>query len=458
MTTSSNPPPSAGWSVGTWLATSLIITLIGLLSLGTVLYLTVIRKRHAETQLADLRQQQAIAEVQQLKAAEQAKLALARTHQEQVLTQARGATNLLERLRRETDVLATRAAELRTNALGQRVALHPELVALARRLYERNLPACAPQTEILPRLEGARRIIAQLTAALGTLYEPETELAATVQAIHGWSEQGLRQVAEADAFLTMLGQEAGAKVLEDPASPAPVSLQAALEQTAQAASVVRQRTIQGQATQAQGEADLLVAKAEARRVIEEAQLQASNILAQAELVQRRLERDAILAQAQSKLEQSEYEGKVKAIESELLKKQYIKLASDPRIQAQLAPFITRGYYLPSQASLTYAPRSRPTTARGFAANTTPSTSGSSSYELLPHSFARLQSLGALTPTVEGLRALVSIASDPRDKVRPRWSLVSDWSDRVDEMEYIKSVQQRLIQMGPVLVELKLLAP
>jgi hypothetical protein len=64
----------------------------------------------------------------------------------------------------------------------------------------------------------------------------------------------------------------------------------------------------------------------------------------------------------------------------------------------------------------------------------------------------------LDPSLAGLRKLAEIATNAKDKVRPRWKLGMYWPQKPQELEKVKEAQQLLIELGPVMVELKLLEP
>lgn len=57
---------------------------------------------------------------------------------------------------------------LPTNETGRAVALHPDLVRLAGRLFESGVPEIPPEPDIITRLEAVRRIEQQVLAARGT--------------------------------------------------------------------------------------------------------------------------------------------------------------------------------------------------------------------------------------------------------------------------------------------------
>lgn len=426
------PPPSKrrGLPVWTVLVALAVLATLGALALGGILYFTRSDKAKLQRQVQELETKQAQARISEKKAAEAAAQALARTRQEEVLAQARTATNALGGLLQSLNRVTTDAAALRTNDFGRTVALHPDLVAQARRLYEVNLPALAPMTDIISRLEGVRRIEQQLLAALGTTYQPEAEVAVTAQNASLWSDQELRKIAEAQTLLAGLIQESKIKVSPTALTPQSPSLGAAIEQLNQAESAMRQRAIVEHTKDAKGEAADTLAKAEAQRILEEARLQASNLLAQANEAKAKQQREDMVRKAEGKIEDSKAKVKADQNEDEARNIELRKRAAEPDVQTKLAPFITPGYWQPKAVS----------------------------YEKKPYSFTQLQSFGALDTTTSGLRNLAHLATDPRDKLRPRLKLKPQWLQNPQELEKVKEVQRLLTELGPVLVEMKLLEP
>lgn len=108
-------------------------------------------------------------------------------------------------------------------------------------------------------------------------------------------------------------------------------------------------------------------------------------------------------------------------------------ATDPKVRALLAPFITPGYWTP----------------RGYTS------------DKRPLSYTMLLSEGALDDSPRGLSKLAKFGMAIDDKVRPRWKLAGGplaWYKVPESLEKVKTAQQHLIEFGPILVELKLLSP
>lgn len=80
----------------------------------------------------------------------------------------------------------------------------------------------------------------------------------------------------------------------------------------------------------------------------------------------------------------------------------------------------------------------------------------------PISLSALSTFGALAESVEGVEALIAVASCVEDKERPRWGLVANVPvvaiDNPKGLDKARAAHRRLIELGDTLVELKMLAP
>ena len=432
-TTPSEPPGTAkpkshGLPLWTVLVGLLILALVGVASLGTFLYLARSDKAKMQRQVEALKLKEARDKLATDEAAEKSKLAMARTRQEEVLAQVRNATNVLQRLLQDVKQIASDADSLKSNEAGKKVALHPDLVAQARRFYEHDLPGLALSSDIITKLQGAQRTEQQLVSALGTTFQPDSDMVISAQNASFWAQQHMEEAARAKSMLGSLIQEASIKVANKPVTANSPTLEATMNQMAQAETAFRQQAILQATSQANTQAVATVAVAESKGIVEKANLEASNILAQVNEAKAKQQRDDLLRQADQKVEDTKAKVQAQQSMDEAQKIELRKKASKPEIQAKLAPFITPGYWLPK----------------------------SKSYDKKPHSFTELQSAGALDPSVPGLRKLAQLALNPADRVRPRWKLPTYWINNPDAMEKVKEAQQLLIELGPVLVDMGLL--
>jgi hypothetical protein len=411
----------------------LVLAVVGLIGLGAILYFARSDKAKLQRQVQALETEKARARLNEEKASEDAKMALARTRQEELLAQARQATNVLERLSQQLDLLMTESSTLRTSEAGRKVALHTDLVAQSRRLYENVLPGLAPKTEVTTRLEGARRIEQQLLSSMGTTFQPQAEQMVTLQNSAVWADQELRKVSDAQNLVSGLVKESAVKTASAKLTPSSPTLDAAVNQLVQAESAWRQRAILDQTADAKTNEAAIVAQAEAQRIIEEARLKASNILAQVNEAKAKQEGEEQIRLAERKVQEATKRVQVQTKLDDAQRIELRKKASEPDIQAKLAPFISPGYWK----------------IKGIGP------------DMKPLSLNGLRSFGALEPTMVGLDRLVNVACSPRDRVRPRWKLqggTEHWRKYPADLERIKEAQGLLNELGPVLIELKLLEP
>ena len=107
-------------------------------------------------------------------------------------------------------------------------------------------------------------------------------------------------------------------------------------------------------------------------------------------------------------------------------------AQSPEVKELLKPFTTPGYH------------------RWRAGDT---------MDRQPVSLKALQAIGALDPSTQGLNKLLDIGLDKGDKERPRFGYAGAWSKlNPGQKEELKAIQNHLIELGEVMVELKMLAP
>lgn len=426
---------------------TVLLTLVGLLvlivaALGVFVYVTRSDKAKLERKVAEVEAQRLKTELVQKQAAEEARLVSARNRQNELLTSARQATNALERLLAATRQATADAAALRTSDAGRSVALHPDLVAQARRLYDTELRELPLAEDLVTRLEAVRRIQLQVAGQLGTPYEPGNDLVGTVQSAGIWAEQTQPKVARVQNLVAALAQEARVKVTTNTVTAATPTLEGAIAQLNQAEAVMRQRIIQEQAEPARKEAAAVEAKAEVERIMAEAKARTDKLEADLRRLQQEkdemraaLDRELALRRATNVVEDTKAAVLATNVLTEAQKLVLRQRAQSAEVQGKLDAFLTPGYALPN---------------------------GKFGIDKQPHSLSLLRSAGALSPTANGLVKLTLIASDTVDKVRPRWRKYRGGATEVlkqpKELERAREAQQLLIDLGPTLVELGLLLP
>ncbi len=436
------PAKPTGVSIWTCLTVALVLAGVGLGALGYGLYHANSDKIRLAGELAKQQNENQRRELDAQKATANDKLTLARNQQEHLLAQVTAATNSLVLLLDGSAALRSAASALRTNEAGRAVALHPDLVALARRCFESSLPEVPPEPDLITRLEAVRRIEQQVLAARGTAYEPAAAFGVTVQNATTWAEQGLLKLGQARDALSGLVQESKIKftratlTADSPTLVAAIARQnealadGQLRQAEQTVSVARTNAVltraeaDATAERTRAEADAQKVRVEADRYAEESRRKLAEEQAAKDQEWQRREANLKLLAATNR-----FAVQTKADEArnvELRKK-----AAEPAVLAALAPFITPGYVQVKSMGT----------------------------ELKPLSYSALDGTGALTPDVRGLTRLLTIAWTSVDKVRPRWKINPTLFTRHPaEMEKVKEAQSLLIELGPVLVELGKLQP
>lgn len=430
-----------GISLGTVLAALLVLALIGVGSLVGVVYYLRSDKAKVERQLAELAAKQAQAEIDQKKAADNEKLTLARNRQDEVLAQVRSATNILFQLLAETKALATEAADLKSNEAGRKVALHPDLVAQARRLYESEIPGVVPVNEVVTRLEGVRRVEQQIIGAAGTTFEPGADLLVTAQNGALWAEPEKRKATQARTLLAGLVTESKVKVTGEALTANSPTLDEAIRRLNQSEIAARQAAIVKKTTEAKIEGTAALAQAEAQRLIDQAKAEAQRVIDEATEIKAQAERDSLQRKAQAKLEDVKADVAARDTLDEATRTRLRQRASDPSVQAALAPLLTPGLWTPAAGSGAFK-----------------------EIQKKPLSLSALKASGALNETAAGLKALVYIACNYYND-RPKWSDIAYKNQNLSaflkdpaRVALAAERQKLLIEVAPVLVEMKLMEP
>jgi hypothetical protein len=171
---------------------------------------------------------------------------------------------------------------------------------------------------------------------------------------------------------------------------------------------------------------LKVQEEENQRRLSETEIRLKNALAE-------IERSKKMAAATRTASDVETDLAAKKVLDEAAKKKRMDQCRDPEVQRLLAPFLAEGYTQPNVEGL------QP--------------------DKLPISYSKLVSCNALQPDRTGLIRLLTVATWTGDRVRPRWGY-TPFFDKLEanQLEEIKKAQQYLRDLGPTMVELKMLAP
>ncbi len=430
-----------GISLATVFAGLLVLAVIGIGSLVVVVYSTRSSNAQLQRQIAEAAAKQAQAELDKKKAAEDEKLTLARNFQNEVLAQVRSTTNILFRLLAETRALSADSAALKVNGAGKQVALHPDLVAQARRLYESEIPGVVSVDDVVTRLEGVRRVEQQIVGAAGTTFEPGKDLLVSIHSNSFWADEEKRKVTHAQTLLAGLISESNIKVTGGSVTPSSPSLEVAIRRLNEAEIAARQEAIVKKSTEAKVEGTAALAQAEAQRVLDQAKAEAKRVIDEAAEIKAQAERESLQRKAQAKLEDAKADVAAKDTLDEATRTKLRQRASDPSVQAALAPLLTPGLWTPAAGSGAFK-----------------------EIEKKPLSLSELKASGALNPNANGLKALVYIACNYHND-RPKWSDIAYKNQNLSaflkdpaRVALAAERQKILIEVAPVLVEMKLMEP
>jgi hypothetical protein len=414
--------PSEGFSVRTVVLIVVFLLLVLVGSVGGVYIWLKGKNLGLAKQQIEAEQALAQAKLDRQRDEAAAKLTVARSQQDAALIVVRNTTNALTRMLVASREMKDDADRLKASDLGRTLAMFPDLVQQARHLFDIGFAQLPADSEIVSRLESARRIELGLVGKLGSAYTPGADLVAENHSAFAWADEAMKRVSLAQAALAGLVTEARVKVTSGNSSN--LTLDEAIRRFSEAEAVARQRTIEEATAKAKAEADKLMAATLSDQIKSDAQKKA------AEQERKRLEE-----KAQEEVAAAAAKIKADAIAEEARTMLLKQKASDPQIQTILAPFITPGYL----------------TARGTL-----------SYDKKPFSFRELKSAGVLEPTNAGIQAMVNLAFTSQDKVRPRWGFKQtsskSWLHVPEDMERVKKAHALLIELAPVLVQMGQLEP
>lgn len=362
------------------------------------------------------------AELDKQKADEAEAMTLARSAQEAFAADARKLTNVLESLLVQIPAVQAQLEQLRTGEPGRKVAIHPDLLASARFLFERDASTLPAREDAVRLLEDQRRYLQTLAGNAGTKFVPSDEMKRALDDSRTWVSTATDRLQKVKATADTLLREAEIKVAPAGVATPPPSLQAAIDALKQRErdAYIAKETVQVGAAREAATNELLAARG-------------TQIATEAAIAAKKMEDENKAKLAQQQVETAKKEAEAKQKEIEARNVELRQKASTAEVQGKLAPFITPGYVQVKGRTI----------------------------EKKPYSFSALKGFGALDPSVPGLRKLADLASAQKDDVRPRWKLQRGpvlFVGVASELEKVREVQQLLTELGPVLVEMKLLEP
>lgn len=399
-----------------------------------------------------------------LRQQEQKKVEDARTKQliERFLASVRDTSGLLGHLETRVAALQEQTQELLTSDDGKRIA--QDKIAFFAYLRVREEPSVSLE-QVRARKKQADEIMQSIGSVLkqpsfGWL--PDETQRRDVDGLYFWGKERMDQVEHQETLLANAIARSAKEIDLAKAKTLEVTIREYEASQIEAWLIVSQQGKESAQREAQDKiresariAELEKATIEAERLLKEERAKLANMKAEYELklqkqeteeYKRRVETETKLRDLAAEVDRlkqmadaqrfaKDAEAKVAATTtiSEAEKKLLAQKCNDPEVRRLLAPFLAAGYTQPN------TPGQHP--------------------DKLPISFTQLGSCGALSPDREGMRRLIVVATWKGDKVRPRWSVSQNFNWlSPDDIEMVKKAQSLLIELGPVMVEQKMLSP
>lgn len=326
----------------------------------------------------------------------------AKSKQRTFVARAGEVTRLLNECDQEIKLWSERVLPLLENDLGKRLASDEALVRQFREVYKKDRPSSQLAAELRTSLTD---LVAPIKAALDDTADvriPRQELSEELARL----QTEIKQLRD---------------TLREPREQVDALIAAAQAMPPQANTLRQAMTAQQNAEMLAKTQKIDAQVMEANRLAAEEEAAAAGTL--------------VTAKAKAEIERKKNE----AEHARLVAK-----AKTPEVKRYLATFLAKSYFQPTGNYLSI--RYERTT------------------EELPVSFTRIDSSGALDPSVQGLRTLVILASagfSPPNNWhgRPPWNFdIGTFSWSKSDQDFIQKAQDLLRELGPTLVELKMLAP
>lgn len=359
---------------------------------------------------AEIERQQG--ETARQRALERARRDDAKSKREAFAIRAGTLTNSIEKLLVDIPALQAQLTKLRTGEEGKPVALHPDLVVSARAFFQREVADLPTREEAVQKLESLRRMLFQLADKTDTTFEPTPEMSATLDDTRPWVDTAARRVQTAQGIADSLLREGQIKVPPAPLTPQSPTLQAAMDALTTKERNDRLHIETPKMNHAQNLAAGMIADSKTNELLSE--------------VQSEVARQLKAVEARKTIQDIELQKMQDAVNAEKLRAK----AQSPEVKNALAAFTTPG---------------------NLRAN------GSFSVDKIPISYSDLLAVGALEPTIDGLIKLQHVAVTANDKVRPRMPRGLMRRDK-NILETYTKTQKLLIELGPTMVDLNMLAP
>jgi hypothetical protein len=319
------------------------------------------------------------------------------------------------------------AKPLLTNDVGKKIAGDPSLLKRFRLVHAKERPNPS-------KLEQHRHDVLEMVAPIKASVKNSTDGTLPPSGVSGEFERINGEVkSQRDSWRKdrILLDVIVAEAKRSDSKPAEKSLQETIKQTEQAEAAAFAAAMEKEANKAKAEmeAKLIQAKADGIRAIEQANI--DKILAEKRAEAERIRTAAFLKEAKEKAEAEAAKAKVE-------KERLVKKALDPKTKQTLAPILAKTLFQP----VIVDGKIRNDHVGGLIDRI---------------SYTRLKSVGALDQSREGLAALAAVGCYVNR--HPHWlfsPIPAEWSE--GNRALLEEAQALLRELGPTLVEEKLLAP
>lgn len=378
--------------------------------------------------------------------------------------------------------LQERLEELLTNEAGKRLARNPAAAVQFSSLREQPIVRQDEMRSHEAFINQTLRHLRNVERSGDTGYVPSAEHIRKAEDAYLWARDRFARITETDAWLTEAIAAIGPEVdvSEDATLQDQIRAYLAARQKLFAEARLRGEEAAREATATQVEEHARITELEralqqteqmlrearqqlARdRVDFEARMRAqeAEAIERMAVIERTFEdrvaavrREVMLAEAERARHDAEAVARTREIQADAKRIELVQLAHSQQVQQDLKPFLSKGFWQPGD--------------RGARDN----------IDELPMSFSRIQSVGALAESREGLINLINMVNErpirgftmPRchrpsgwqphiDDIRPKWGYQSFEGLSPAQLQEIRRIQSLLRELGPTLVEEGLLSP
>ena len=291
-------PKKAGLGSDTLVISCIVFLFLLAGGFGALWYFSYSDNAKLKRQMREQEAREDKVKVDKIKGATDEAIALARSSRAEALVAVRQATNAVSELGQATLRVQDHLSALRTNGTGREIALYPDLVAQARRLYENDAADLPTGFVVIERLESLKRLEQLLVQANESAYNPDAAFKASVGSANSWANSNLEKVRTVESAMTALERESRIKVFTGTKPGDPISLASAIQRLNESEIATRQKAIVEKTSDAKTSANDVVANAVIESILADARAKSNEIVRAAQEQAATLKREAQIRDAQ----------------------------------------------------------------------------------------------------------------------------------------------------------------